>query len=154
MILFFDTSALVKFFHREEGTDVVTSLITDPGNRVWVSELARLEFVCALHRRYRMKEIDEDQLMRALDGFSSEFSRFNTRKIGSAVLDEAETLVNRLGKSVGLRALDAIHLATFSLFNQLEEMPFVATDEILLTAARSIGAKVINPLHGPGIISP
>ena len=154
MILFFDTSALVKFFHREEGTDVVTSLITDPGNRVWVSELARLEFVCALHRRYRMKEIDEDQLMRALDGFSSEFSRFNTRKIGSAVLDEAETLVNRLGKSVGLRALDAIHLATFSLFNQLEEMPFVATDEILLSAARSIRAKVINPLHGPGIISP
>jgi hypothetical protein len=40
-----------------------------------VSELAKLEFACALHRRYRMKEIDEDQLMRALDGFSSEFSR-------------------------------------------------------------------------------
>jgi hypothetical protein len=58
MILFFDTSALVKLFHREEGTDVVVSL------------------------------------------------------------------------------------------------PFVATDEILLSAARSIGAKVINPLHGPGIISP
>jgi predicted nucleic acid-binding protein len=154
MILFFDTSALVKFFHREEGTDVVISLITDPGNRVWVSELARLEFVCALHRRYRMKEIDEDQLTRALDGFSSEFSRFNTSKIGSAVLDEAETLVNRLGKSMGLRALDAIHLATFSLFNQLEEMPFVATDEILLTTARSLRAKIINPLHGPEIISP
>ena len=62
MILFFDTSALVKFFHREEGTDVVISLITDRGNRVWLSELARLEFVCALHRRYRMKEIEEDQL--------------------------------------------------------------------------------------------
>lgn len=154
MILFFDTSALAKFFHREEGTDVVTSLITDPGNRVWVSELAKLEFVCALHRRYRMKEIDEDQLTRALDGFSLEFSRFNTSKIGTAVLDEAETLVNRLGKSMGLRALDAIHLATFSLFNQLEEMPFVATDEILLSAARSVRARVINPLHGPGVISP
>lgn len=153
MILFFDTSALVKFFHREDGTDVVISLITDPRNRVWLSELARLEFVCALHRRYRMKEIKEDHLLRAIEGFTSEFSRFNTRKIGRAVLDEAETLVNRLGKSVGLRALDAIHLATFSLFNQLEEMPFVATDEILLSAARSIGAKVINPLHGPGIIS-
>jgi PIN domain len=71
MILFFDTSALVKFFHREEGTEVVISLITDPGNTVWVSELARIEFVCALHRRYRMKEIDEDQLTRALDGFST-----------------------------------------------------------------------------------
>jgi len=153
VILFFDTSALVKFFHREKGTDVVVSLITDPGNSVWLSELARLEFVCAVYRRYRMKKIEEDQLLSALDGFSLEFSRFNTRKIGSAVLDEAETLVNRLGKSVGLRALDAIHLATFSLFNQFDEMPFVTTDEILLNAARSIGAKVINPLHGAGIIS-
>jgi hypothetical protein len=74
--------------------------------------------------------------------------------LGSAVLDEAETLVNRLGKSIGLRALDAIHLATFNLFNQLEEMPFVATDEILLSAARSLRARVLNPLHGPEVISP
>jgi len=154
MILFFDTSALVKFFHREAGTDVVVSLITDGENRVWLSELARLEFSCAVHRRYRMKEIEEDQLEKALNGFSSECARFNTRKIGSAVLDEAEALVNRLGKSVGLRALDAIHLATFSLLNQFDEMPFVATDEALLNAARSIGAKVINPLSGPEIIMP
>lgn len=121
---------------------------------MWLSELARLELVCALHRRYRMKEIDKDQLKKVLDGFFSEFSNFNTKKIGSAVLDEAEISVNRLGQSVGLRALDAIHLATYSLFNQIEEMPFVATDETLLTAARSIGARVINSLHGPGIIFP
>lgn len=49
MILFFDTSALVKFFHREKGTDIVVSLITDPHNDVFVSELVRLEFECALH---------------------------------------------------------------------------------------------------------
>ena len=29
MILFFDTPALVKFFHWEEGTDVVVSIISD-----------------------------------------------------------------------------------------------------------------------------
>ena len=62
--------------------------------------------------------------------------------------------MNRLEKLMGLRALDAIHLATFSLFNQLEEMPFVATDEILLSAALSLRASLINPLHGPEVISP
>jgi predicted nucleic acid-binding protein len=61
VILFFDTSALVKFFHREKGTDAVTSLLTDPDNSVWVSELAKLEFVGALYRRYRMKGIDKDR---------------------------------------------------------------------------------------------
>ena len=153
MILFFDTSALVKFFHREEGTDVVVSIISDPDNEVWISELARLEFICALHRRLRMNEINENDLNKALDGFYREYSRLNTKKIGRAVLNEAEALVKRLGRTSGLRSLDAIHLATFSLFNQLEEMPFIAADEILLNAARSIGAKVINPLHGAGIIS-
>ena len=154
MILFFDTSALVKFFHREEGTDVVVSIISDLNNEIWVSELARLEFICALHRRFRINEINEEDLDQALDGFYKEYSRFNTKKIGRAVLNEAEVLVKRLGKTLGLRALDAIHLATFNLFNQLEEMPFVAADDILLTAARAIGAKVINPLSGQEIIMP
>ena len=74
MILFADTSALVKFFHREEGTNVVVSIISDLDNEVWVSELARLEFICALHRRLRMNEINEDDLNKALDGFYKEYS--------------------------------------------------------------------------------
>lgn len=154
MILFFDSSALVKFFHQEKGTDVVVSLISDTDNEVWVSELARLEFVCALHRRFRMKEINEEELNKVLDGFSEEYSKFNTKKVGRAVLSEAEVLVNRLGKSLKLRTLDAIHLATFNLFNELAEMPFVAADDTLLSAAQSIGAKVINPILGSQVILP
>jgi len=37
MNLFFDTSALVKFFH-EEGTEAVTDLILDRNNEVWILE--------------------------------------------------------------------------------------------------------------------
>jgi predicted nucleic acid-binding protein len=96
MILFFDTSALVKFFHREEGTDVVVSIISDLKNEVWVSELARLEFICALHRRLRMNEINEDDLNKVLNGFYKEYSRLNTKKIGRAVLNEAECVFRRI----------------------------------------------------------
>jgi len=154
MILFFDTSALVKFFHREEGTDVVVSIISDLNNEVWISELARLEFICALHRRLRMNEINEDDLNKALGGFYKEYSRLNTKKIGRAVLNEAEALVKRLGRTLGLRALDAIHLATFNLFDELDKMLFVAADYILLSAAQTIGAKAINPISGPQVILP
>jgi len=154
MILFLDTSALVKFFHREEGTHVVVSIMSDLTNEIWVSELARLEFVCALHRRLRMNELTEDDLNKVLNGFYKEYSRLNTKKIGRAVLNEAESLVKRLGRTSGLRALDAIHLATFSLFNQIEEMLFVAADDFLLKAAKAIGARAINPLSGPEIIMP
>jgi len=34
MNLFFDTSALAKFFSEEEGTDIVTKLNLDQNNRV------------------------------------------------------------------------------------------------------------------------
>ena len=38
MNLFFDTSALVKFFHEEKGTDIVTDLILEQNNEVWISD--------------------------------------------------------------------------------------------------------------------
>lgn len=41
MILFFDTSALVKFFHNEEGTEAVTELLNSRENETWISELIR-----------------------------------------------------------------------------------------------------------------
>ena len=59
MNVFFDTSALVKFFHEEEGTKIVTDLILDGNNQVWVLELARLEFISAVFRRFRNREMDE-----------------------------------------------------------------------------------------------
>lgn len=59
MILFFDTSALVKFFHNEEGTEVVTELINSQENEIWISELVRLEFVSALHRMRQLKGLTQ-----------------------------------------------------------------------------------------------
>jgi len=153
MILFFDTSALIKYFHREEGTEAVVSLISNPNNEVWVSELARLEFICAIYRRFRMKEINEDELNRVIEGFNEEYLNFKAKKIGTAVLNVAEELVKDLGKYLGLTSLDAIHLATFYLFRDLSEIVFVAADDILIRAAKQIGAKIINPILGPKIIN-
>ncbi len=69
MNIFFDTSALVKFFHEEPGTEKVTDLINNPGNNIFVSDLARLEFVSALYRRYRNNEIDEQSSVFTFEKF-------------------------------------------------------------------------------------
>ena len=57
MNLFFDTSALVKFFHKEAGSSKVEELILNNHNNVWIINLARIEFASALHRRYRNREL-------------------------------------------------------------------------------------------------
>jgi len=38
MICFFDTSALVKLFHIEKGSDAVESIISNHENQIWALE--------------------------------------------------------------------------------------------------------------------
>ncbi len=122
MNIFFDTSALVKFFHEEPGTKVVTDLINNPGNNIFVSNLARLEFISALSRRYRNNEIAEQSLNEAVSGFDEEYFHFHIEPVGNMVLQEAEDLLIKYGKNYGLRTLDAIHLATFVLIKSKRMM--------------------------------
>lgn len=48
MKLYADTSALVKFFHSEAGTPIVSQLLENRENDIYISELAKIEFYCAL----------------------------------------------------------------------------------------------------------
>ena len=89
MILFFDTSALVKFFHNEDGTEAVTDLLNSQENKIWISELAKLEFLSALHRRFRNNEIDENILKEAIEGFEEELNRFIIEPLSHATVQEA-----------------------------------------------------------------
>lgn len=145
MKLFFDTSALVKYFHEEEGTKEVTALIASLENEIWISELVRLEFLSALLRRFRNKEINEDRLNAAISGFEEECASFNIEPVGHAIINEAELLLKRYGKTQGLKTLDALHLATFSLISG-DNWRFVAADEGLCSAAQSAGFGILNPL--------
>lgn len=51
MNLFFDTSALVKLFHDEPGSDRVIEMVSSDANEIWVLEIARVEFLSALFRK-------------------------------------------------------------------------------------------------------
>ncbi len=45
MKYFFDTSALVKLFQVENGSEVVEWIVNDPDNDLWVLDLVRIGFV-------------------------------------------------------------------------------------------------------------
>jgi hypothetical protein len=93
MNLFFDTSALVKFFHEEEGTDIVTDLILEQNNEVWISELGRLEFISAVFRRFCNKELDEGQLNTAIGSFENQIAGFNVEPLGMLFLSKLSFLL-------------------------------------------------------------
>ena len=145
MNLFFDTSALVKFFHEEEGTDIVSDLILGQHNEVWISELGRLEFISAVFRRFRNKELDTEQLNTAVDSFENQIAGFNVEPLGHAVLEQSELFIKTYGRTYGLKALDALHLGAFSLMSE-KDWSFVVADDNLCKVAEAIGFTTINPL--------
>ncbi|HLP48239.1 MAG TPA: type II toxin-antitoxin system VapC family toxin [Candidatus Deferrimicrobium sp.] len=57
MNYFFDTSALVKLYHNEKGTDKVLGIYKSR-DKITISELARVEFYSTIYRKYRDEEIE------------------------------------------------------------------------------------------------
>jgi len=92
MNLFVDTSALVKFFHEEEGTEFVTELLSSQENEIWLLEIARLEFLSAVCRRFRNNELDSGKLEQAISNFETQLTSFNIEPLGQTIIREAEFL--------------------------------------------------------------
>ena len=146
MNVFFDTSALVKFFNVEQGTDRVTELILSRSNQIYISELARLEMLSAFYRKFRNHQIDLVHLNEAISGFNDQLTRFNLESLNQLILDEAGTMLQKFGKDFGLRTLDAIHLATFSVIAEKKWL-FVCSDETLGMVVKELGYQFINPTN-------
>lgn len=144
MKFFFDTSALVKFFYVESGTELVTQIMEHSLAEIWISDLARLEFTTALYRRYRNKSLDEIKLHTATTYFDKQLISFNIEPLNQLVIDEAGQLLKKYGKEYGLRTLDAFHLGTYSLISE-EGWCFVTSDTVLADVAKLAGFLSLNP---------
>lgn len=143
MNLFFDTSALVKYFHPETGTDQVVELIDKVTHQIWVSDLAKIEFISALYRKLRRGDIDNAQLQETLSGFDAEWTQFNLQPLSDAVVAEADKLMRQKAQQYGLRALDALQFASFTLLAE-EDWAFVVADGLLADAVASEHFAVIR----------
>ena len=143
MICFLDTSALVKLFHEEEGSEQIVSLFKR-GTQIWVSDLARLEIMSALYRRFRNHELDELRLQTAVQAIEAQLQNVTIEPITRITMDEALMLLKLHGKNHGLRTLDALHLATFNLISE-SNWYFVTADHNLMVAANALGASSCNP---------
>jgi predicted nucleic acid-binding protein len=144
MRFFFDTSALVKFFYVESGTELVTQIMENTASEIWISDLARLEFISAIYRRFRNKSLDEIKLHTATTYFEKQLISFNVEPLNRLVIDEAGLLLKKYGKVYGLRTLDALHLATYSLISE-QGWCFVTSDTVLADVAKLAGFLSLNP---------
>jgi predicted nucleic acid-binding protein len=146
VLYYLDTSALVKLYVREPGTDQMLRLASPTaGNQLVVLALAQVEIRSAIRRRARAGEVSSaiaDQLLqrfqRHLEGV------FLRQVLTEAMIDLACEFVDRSG----LFAFDAVQLAGYFALKDSSgtSVPiFVSADHGLLRAAEAESIPLLDP---------
>jgi predicted nucleic acid-binding protein len=140
LILFCDTSALVKLYVQEEGTDTVTAQVA-VADAVAVCRIAWVEMMSAFARRSREQPRDATALAQARTQFAADWPRCLT-------LEVTQDLVERAGDYAdvfALRAYDGVQLAAAQTLNQElpGELRFACFDSRLVKAAQVLGIALI-----------
>ena len=139
MIIYIDTSALVKRFIEEPGTNEVNQLIS-LADIVGSSLLTQVEMLSAIGKASRMRWIDNAAAEVAMQDFLTQWEFFTRLYITPALIVRSA----RLAWELGLRGYDATHLATALHWQEtLETDVILATyDKELWTAALKSGLKI------------
>lgn len=147
---YLETSALVKLYVRESGTERVLALANrTTENRLALLSLTQIEVRSAVRRRERNGEIPSLVATQLLETFKRHLEgRFVAQMVTDFVLDVASALVDRHA----LRAYDAIQLAGYIALRRstgTDEPVFVCSDQVLLEAARLEGIPSLDPASPP-----
>lgn len=146
---FFDSSALVKAYIAETGTDWVRTILDDPLHRISVSALAEVEVVSALTRRFTEGHITRDQFDFACDELSLDCTTFVLVEVTDQIVNAAVASVRKHS----LRAYDAVQLASALAANAAllaipknpTDLTLVSADNALNNAATQEVLRVENP---------
>ena len=138
MVLYLDTSALVKLYLDEEGSGTVHEAVEAVGS-VATSTVTYAEARAAFARRRRVGDLDGEgagSLARALD---RDWPTYVRLAVSNLVAYRAGEMAGRYA----LRGFDAIHLASATrLGERLGGLRFLAFDDHLVAAAREASLPV------------
>ena len=148
-LYYLETSALVKLYVREPGTDRVLRLASRAANhRLAVLALAQVEFRSAVRRRQREGDIDKGLANKLIERFGQHLrARFIQQLVNDPVLEQALDLLDRYP----LRAYDALQLAGCLVLKSIsggQDPVFVCADRQLIAAAEAEGLAALDPAAG------
>ncbi len=139
MILYLDSSAVVKLYVDEPGSAQTSKLIEET-DLVGTSRITRAEVSAALSKAVRMKMLAAEEGAEAIKLFRDRWADLMILEVSEGVVESADLLA----WSHGLRGYDAVHLAAAQSWQTaLKEPVTLATyDNELWQAAQSVGVTV------------
>ena len=143
-LYYLETSALVKLYVYENGTERLVSLAADPGHRFAILSLAQVEFRAAIRGQQRRGVVSKSDADELTDSFRQHAEgRFLVQPFTDSLLDVASALID----GYPLRGFDAMQLAGYLMLRSVsgaEEPVFVCADKALLSAARNEGCPILD----------
>jgi uncharacterized protein len=139
VILFCDTSALMKLFVQESHSESVDAAAQAAGV-VAVSQLAWVEMCAGLALKQRTGQLGASVAAHALTELALKWSLFSRAPVDATLVERAGQFASRFG----LRAYDSVQLATVARLCAQEGdlVSFCCFDKALNTAARELGIRL------------
>lgn len=128
MILFLDTSSLIKLYHEEADSEMMDNLVSS-ATKIYLSELTVLEFRSAIWKKFRTKEITEVIANGLITEFQNDYAEYSWIALDSDLISLAKNLLMTHGGQ-GLRALDSIQFAS-ALTLKDKNCQFITFDKML-----------------------
>ncbi|MCP4398181.1 MAG: type II toxin-antitoxin system VapC family toxin [bacterium] len=147
MNVFLDTSAAIKLYHKEVGSDELLAFLNAQAHDLilTISDITHTEFHSAFLRRVRMQEIPATPVFAVFGLFDRDLMMFNQIVVDDTVKRMATTLLDNIAHQRGLRTLDAFQLAAALFCHQIVPVgKFVTADEKLGKIAKDF-FTVYNP---------
>ena len=144
---FFDTSALIKRYTEEIGTDIVDRAFDHPDTSRVITDIAIIEFHSAFARRMRMGQCDADEFEGARSELAADITagHLHVERLTDADKSEASYLIEQYGPSQGLRTLDAMQLAVMKRLGAENLRTVYCADRALIAILEEEGFTVVNP---------
>jgi predicted nucleic acid-binding protein len=120
MIVYLDTSALVKHYVQESGSEEVERVIGE-ARLVGTAAITRVEMAAALAKAVRMHLLSRDEAAEALSAFEAEWESLVRLQLHELLLARAASLAWERG----LRGYDAVHMASALFWRDMVGEPVV-----------------------------
>jgi predicted nucleic acid-binding protein len=140
MILFFDTSALIKRYISEPGSPKVDELFSTAEDII-VSPITKIEVYSTIKRLLTTEVISTEDYEKIKSNFNHDFKQFTVLSLTRRIERKAITLI----ETHQLKTLDSIQLAS-CLSCKKSLSGFVVSDTKLKKAAEAEAISVIDPV--------
>ena len=141
MILYLDTSALVKLYVAETDSAMIKKLV-DAAEMTSTSRIAYVEARAAFARKRRERAVTLRDYRSVVEDFDNDWESFFIVDVSDALTKRA----GQLAEKFALRGYDAVHLASAVIVGEQgnQAVRFACFDEKLSRAARRQGLAVLS----------